>query len=462
MRPRGSLRIRDLAIALASVLCFPRSAVADTEEGSYYSDDAAIMAGAVTSWTRDAGAVWYNPAGLGGETRSQLTLNGSLYALKIREIPNALSTHFPGATRAIDLESSDIMSAPHATALVFRLSDRVALGLGIYISERDVRTAQNTLEFSAARGSGVAFDANLRQHIDVASEVTKYNAGPAIGWEVAPHLRIGANSFLTYSKTSNLALFEVDITGVSGTPPPVVFALNNQHVSSNEFGVVGAFGLQWDPSPEWHLGATFRAPEVRLSQSIEGSAIGASSAVVSGVTPSAQLAFLHAREGKGVGLKVPFRALLSAAHVVSDRVMISVEGDVLPAINDSATNVKTRTVVNARIGLRTSLSEKLVAGIGLFSDRDRQVLGNSLTDERIDRYGVTAGLQFLAPFTLETDDGPAPNGLILGTTIALRYAMGLGEVRALDYDSVTGRSFSRAVDVMYHEWTPYIGSAVSF
>ena len=461
MRPRDSRRIQAIALGVA-LLSAARVARADTEEGSYYSDDAAIMAGAVTSWTRDAGAVWYNPAGLGGETRAQLTLNGSLYALKIREIPNALSTHFPGTTRSIDLESSDIMSAPHATAMVFRLSDNVALGLGIYISERDVRTAQNTLEFTALRGSGVAFDANLRQHIDAASEVTKYNAGPAIGWEIARHLRVGANTFITYTRTSSLALFEVDITGISGTPPPTVFALNNQHVNATEFGLVGALGVQWDPTPEWHLGATLRAPEVRLSQSIGGSAIGASSAVVSGVAPSAQLSFVHAREGNGVGLKVPFRALLSAAHVVSDRVMISMEGDILPAIDDSATRVKTRTVVNARLGLRASLSERLVAGVGFFSDRDRQVLGNSLTDERIDRYGVTAGLQFLAPFTLETDDGPAPNGLILGTTIALRYAMGLGEVRALDYDSVTGRSFARAVDVMYHEWTPYIGSAVSF
>lgn len=89
-------------------------------------------------------------------------------------------------------------------------------------------------------------------------------------------------------------------------------------------------------------------------------------------------------------------------------------------------------------------------------------LGAGLTDERIDRYGVTAGLQFLVPFTLEDDDGPTPQGLVLGTTLALCYAMGLGEVRALDYDSVTGNAQTRAVDVMYHEWTPYIGSSVSF
>ena len=112
------------AIGLAA-LCVvsTRRARADTEEGFYHSDDAALVAGAVTAWTRDAGAVCYNPAGLGGAVRTQLTLNGSIYALKIRKTPDALRTNLPGVgQRAVDISSTDIMSAPHATALVHTVS----------------------------------------------------------------------------------------------------------------------------------------------------------------------------------------------------------------------------------------------------------------------------------------------------------------------------------------------------
>lgn len=439
-----------------------RAAFADTEEGAYYSDDAALMAGAVSAWTRDSGAIWYNPAGLGESARAQVSLNGSLYALKIRKIPNVLNTHFPGSTRAIDLSSTDIMSAPHATALAFRLSERLTLGIGIYISERDVRTSQSTLEFYQPKGNGLAFDANLRQHIDVASEVTKYNAGPAVGIELSETLRVGVNTFLTYSKVSRLALFEVDLAGVAGTPPPVIFALNNQHVTSNEFGLVAMLGAQWDPSRNWHLGATLRTPELRLNQSLDGSVIAASSSIVSGVSSQNQFGFLHAGKGGGMGMRVPPRAVVSVAHEFSEKFLASAEADFLPALLDSETGLDSRTVINVRAGVRGSLTERMIAGVGLFTDRDRQKLGPGLTDERIDRYGITAGVQLLVPFTLEDDDGPTPEGLVLGTTLALRYAMGIGEARALDYDSVTGTAQTRAVDVMYHEWTPYIGSSVSF
>lgn len=367
--------MRNRAVAtscLGMLLAFSRIANADTEEGAYYSDDAALMAGAVSAWTRDTGAIWYNPAGLGESTRAQVSLNGSLYALKIRKIPNVLSTHFPGSTRAIDLSSTDIMSAPHATALAFRLSERITLGLGIYISERDVRTSQSTLEFYQPKGNGLAFDANLRQHIDVASEVTKYNAGPALGFELSEKLRFGVNTFLTYSKVSRLALFEVDLAGTTGAPPPVIFALNNQHVTSNEFGLVAMFGAQWDPSRTWHVGATLRTPELRLNQSLDGSVISTSSSIVPGVTPQNQLRFFHAGKGGGFGMRVPPRAAVSIAHEFSEKLLASAEVDFLPQLRDSETGLDTRSVVNVRLGMRGALTERMIAGLGLFSDRDRQ------------------------------------------------------------------------------------------
>jgi hypothetical protein len=64
-----------LAIALA-----PRLVRADNTEPFFYSDDAAMTGGTVVASTRDAGAIWYNPAGLGGIRRGQIDLSGSVEA----------------------------------------------------------------------------------------------------------------------------------------------------------------------------------------------------------------------------------------------------------------------------------------------------------------------------------------------------------------------------------------------
>src|SRR6185369_9788774 len=112
----------------------------------------------------------------------------------------------------------------------------------------DVRTAVNTLELTAPKGGTLTFDAKLRQHLDTALELTKYEAGPAIGIRLSDNFRIGANLFGTYSKRSGLAVFEVDAVSTTGTPPPTAFAVSSQHGTVSELGLVGMVGLQWDPS----------------------------------------------------------------------------------------------------------------------------------------------------------------------------------------------------------------------
>lgn len=93
-------------------------------------------------------------------------------------------------------------------------------------------------------------------------------------------------------------------------------------------------------------------------------------------------------------------------------------------------------MINGRAGARFRLTEKLGIGFGVFSDRATPPrLGDNFTDERVDTYGATAGLELRTPLSLT--EHAAPDALVLSTTIALKYAIGFGTVRAADVDLVT-------------------------
>jgi hypothetical protein len=120
-------------------------------------------------------------------------------------------------------------------------------------------------------------------------------------------------------------------------------------------------------------------------------------------------------------------------------------------------------VINGRAGARFRISEKLGAGFGLFTDRAIEPrLGDEFTDERVDTYGVTTGLELRTPLSLT--EHAEPDALVLSTTLAIKYAVGIGSVRAADIDLVDSSAVipPRAVDVIYHTILPYIGSGILF
>jgi hypothetical protein len=98
---------------------------------------------------------------------------------------------------------------------------------------------------------------------------------------------------------------------------------------------------------------------------------------------------------------------------------------------------------------------------GLFTDRStRTSVPTTLGGDKVDYYGATLGVELLTPLSIK--DKPGPDALVLSTTLAVRYAVGLGSARAVDVDVAGNSPPPRLVRVVYHEIVPYIGSGVLF
>lgn len=166
------------AVVMFGALTSARTARAENTEPFFYSDDAAMTAGSVVATTRDAGAIWYNPGGLGGIRRGQIDLSGSAFGVRIRTVPDALRTNLPSGQQSVTLGSVDIFSAPHALGLVRNLSESVAFGFGFYVTARDIRTAQSQLETTGPSIGNAAVTARYRQRLDLSIDETSLPLRP--------------------------------------------------------------------------------------------------------------------------------------------------------------------------------------------------------------------------------------------------------------------------------------------
>jgi hypothetical protein len=304
--------------------------------------------------------------------------------------------------------------------------------------------------------------ARYRQRLDLSLDETRYHFGPALGWEITDGLRIGASLFGTYGKTNGFSQYVIDAEATGAAGASRLDALVQSRVALSYFGTQAQVGLQWAPAPGWELGLLVRGPELLLHASSEGAGLATSAVVAPGVEPKATFT-LEKPDATFPAFTIvaPLRTVAGVAYHVGPRTWVSAEVDVQAPFSNQG--IERTTVVNGRAGARFAISDKLGAGFGLFTDRATQAkLGDEFTDERIDAYGVAAGLELRTPLSLT--EHAAPDALVLSTTLAVKYAIGFGSVRAADIDLVDSSAAipPRSVDVVYHTILPYIGSGILF
>ena len=99
----------------------------------------------------------------------------------------------------------------------------------------------------------------------------------------------------------------------------------------------------------------------------------------------------------------------------------------------------------------------------LVTDRSDQRDPTEFGDAKVDYYGLTAGVDFRTPISRE--DHPTKAPIIFSTTLAGRYAYGIGQAGGISLDPTSGNITdqpARAYDVRFQEVSVYVGTGLSF
>ncbi|MFO0677841.1 MAG: hypothetical protein U0169_14990 [Polyangiaceae bacterium] len=454
--PRPAISPRTV-VAFAAFLASSarvREASAQNSDPFFYSSEAALSGGAVTATTRDAGAIWYNPAGLGGLRHDQVDVSATTFGIRIRSMNDVLRTPVGGGVKGVDLRSADILSVPNAIGVVRRFTPRLSIGAGLFVNDRDVRATEDTSTIGLGPGEAFA-PGTFRQRVDLSTDRNGYRFGPSLGYEVSPTFRFGVSVFGTYRTVSQFSQYSFDVA--SDDPSKEIdpsFVILQSRSTTTAFGLTFQGGIQWIPSRGVHVGAVVRAPEFFLGSSDRGADVLASGNVDARARSVFELTQPRTTDN-AFSVVAPMRVVGSIAAEVGARSWVAAEVDFQAGLSSSV--AERQPMVNARLGGVFALSEEWKVGVGIFSDRAPIRTLVSSFGERVDYYGISGGIEKRTPLSIGSN--PRPDALVLTTTLALRYAMGFANVRAVDLGDGAP---PRTITALYHDILPFFGSAVLF
>lgn len=238
--------------ARAQDFTFPTTGALNNYDRVQVGQHEALEAGAFIARTGDAGAAWYNPAGLALVENSSVNASANAYEFtraSLEGLGNEVSrTRFTPVGRYFGV----VIGAPIIKNRDVRLGISFAKPVGWAPGAIDAAT-----EFAPAAGGTEVL--NLYSHVSFDVSMPSVT----VGYRVSDVLRLGAG--LTYSVTSLSVSQELGDRWLQ----PTGFALDarNLETDGSTSQVLLSLGAQWEPTAHLRLGINLRTPGARLGGS---------------------------------------------------------------------------------------------------------------------------------------------------------------------------------------------------
>lgn len=450
----------------AAVLLVPGSAHAANTQGYYLDGDAALAAGAVVATASGAGALYYDPAGLAGVDRTNVSVSVTAGVLQRRLYREALVARQPdGTARPLDLDGGRIGVA-HPSIVYARAFGRVSIAGGIFTTRDDQLRVAGAATFTDRGRVAVAETALDRTEL-------RYHFGGGVGFALSDRLRLGFALFGAYGTIDETGSLVVGSTDGTVSPAASSGLSYLARASTQLLGLQATVGAQYRATPHVSVGALLQGPIVHLHESFEAWEVIQVGSVgqVGTAAPPGLLATGYApttRDRFRLGVMAPPRLVLGVAYHFG-ALHVALEGDwtpgmrSLPVSSGSGTTwlLDQRTVVDARIAASVRVSDSLEVGGGLFSDRSGNQSPSTLGATDVSYFGASFGARRATSLALSSADT-----VTFRTTLAVRYALGFGRAGGVAVDlrdpAALGLYPTSGAEVRFHEVHVYLGSGIVY
>ncbi len=460
-----------------AALCYLVATVSDSATANaqarsefFHSNQTALSGDSERVTVTDAGAVWYNPAGLGGNKRSRLDITGTALSYRKRTLKDGLTVALPdGQTLDQDLDASFLGLVAPTVVLARAVTPKLTVAAGIFVTADDRVRLRGQIEPDAATTFDYTFDTNQ----------LRYHAGLSFGLEISPRWRVGATIFGVYEEQSNISTTAARL----GEQGSAISGLVSQSVriDSQQVGLEVGVGGQYVANDRWLLGATLRTPRLNVAETLEAAAISARGGEAAA---NGQLSYdgeALNRERISLGFVRPASLEFGLTHRFPHGTL-STSIDVSHAFRNDASGIERRWIANVGAGGTYALNDRLTLGGGIrthFSDRPRPT---DNLQEQVNYVNFSAGISYATAFFFdsmstdtvgsESEAAPPPSrqppekrpSLIFKSIVALKYAVGFGQLATL----VTNFDESRDVapfaqrDLLFHDVVLHVGSGFTF
>ncbi len=416
-----------------------------------FGPEAVTTGAALTARSRGTEALFYNPAGLGGQVTNRLDLSLTALNVRFENVGDGLVVQFPDGEESTDVSASEFLPTPSALVFARRASEQLGWAFGVYVTNNSDRRFDSRISRDGIDVPDLDEPVDSRSGVTSQDQEKTYLIGGGVGWEFHPRLRLGGGLFLFYNRT--VSSFQLFSTAATESGDSEAFFLAAESSDVKVVGLAPTVSLQWQPIDPLYVAAILRPPAFSIFT------WGERAPLASSPGQGDQLLTSEREEISDFTFE-PLTPLSGELMVVFENPTYALGAtfELVAPINDEGILlIDTTFQWNLRVGGQYTFSDALSAGIGFYTDRgiDRDLPTQPASG--LDYYGTTAGLTLHREFGDKTRVG-------FNTTLSVGYAAGVGDVDAIVISGLGGLDdiSTRPQRVLFHEFTLNFASGFEF